>query len=93
MESEESMGKNEKIFWLAKLRELSSVDIRTIDQEELVDMENVKIDPELPVQERVMDYIRQIKNPYCYRSHGVIVKISFAGTRKLEECLGDCVSV
>ena len=63
------MGTNEKIFWLAKLRELSSVDIRTIDQEELVDMENVKIDPELPVQERVMDYIRQIKNPYCYRSH------------------------
>ena len=82
------MGKNEKIFWLANLRELASVDIRTIDQEELVDMENVKIDPELPVQERVMDYIRQIKNPYCYRSHGVIVKISFAGTRKLEECLG-----
>ena len=87
------MGKNEKIFWLANLRELASVDIRTIDQEELVDMENVKIDPELPVQERVMDYIRQIKNPYCYRSHGVIVKISFAGTRKLEEFLGDCVSV
>lgn len=88
------MGKNEKIFWLANLRELASVDIRTIGSgRTFVDMENVKIDPELPVQERVMDYIRQIKNPYCYRSHGVIVKISFAGTRKLEECLGDCVSV
>ena len=61
MESEESMGKNEKIFWLAKLKKLASVDIRTIDREELVDMENVKIDPELPVQERVVDYIRQIK--------------------------------
>ena len=87
------MGKNEKIFWLAKLKKLASVDIRTIDRVELVVMENVKIDPVLPVQERLEDYIWQIKNPYCYRSHGVIVKISFAGTRKLEECLGDCVSV
>ena len=87
------MGKNEKIFWLANLRELASVDIRTIDQEELVDMENVKIDPELPVPERVLHNIRPIKKPYCYRRHGGIVKISFAGTRKLEECLGDCVSV
>lgn len=76
-----------------KLRELASVDIRTIDPEELVDMENVKIDPELPAKERVSDYIRQIKNPYCYRSHGVVVKISFAGRRKLEECLGACVSM
>ena len=74
-------------------KELASVDIRAIDSEELVDMENVKINPELPVRERVTDYIRQIKNPYCYRSHGVIVKISFAGKRKLEECLGDCVSM
>lgn len=76
-----------------ELRELASVDIRTIDPEELVDIENVKIDPELPARERVQDYIRQIKNPYCYRSHGVIVKIGFAGTRKMEECLGDCVSM
>lgn len=76
-----------------ELKKLASVDISTIDPEELADMENVKINPELPVQERVMDYIRQIKNPYCYRSHGVVVKISFTGKRKLEECLGDCVSM
>ena len=37
------------------------------------------------------DYIRQIKNPYCYLSNGVIVKISFAGRDTLEECLSRCI--
>ena len=77
----------------AELRKMAAVDIRTVDPDELVDIENVKINQELPVKERVTDYIRQIRNPYCYISHGVVVKISFAGTKKLEECLGACVSM
>lgn len=77
----------------AELCEMAAVDIRTADPEELVDIGTVRIDPELPVKERVEDYIRQIRNPYCYISHGVVVKISFSGSKKLEECLGDCISM
>lgn len=76
-----------------ELHEMAAVDIRTAKPEELVDMDTVKINQELPVAERVQDYIRQIKNPYCYKSHGVVVKISFAGTKTLEECLGACISM
>ena len=43
------------------------------------------------MRERLEDYIRQIKNPYCYLSNGVIVKISFAGRDTLEECLSRCI--
>lgn len=75
------------------LQKMAAVDIRTAKPEELVDMDTVKINQELPVAERVQDYIRQIKNPYCYKSHGVMVKISFAGTKTLEECLGACISM
>ena len=77
----------------ADLREMAAVDIRTVNPEELVDMKNVKINPNLPVKERVADYINQIRNPYCYKSHGVVVKISFSGTKKLEDCLGACISM
>ena len=35
--------------------------------------------------------VEQIKNPYCYLSNGVIVKISFAGRDTLEECLSRCI--
>lgn len=78
---------------LSLLREMAKVDVRTVNPEELVDITDVHINKELPVKERLADYISQIRNPYCYKSHGVIVKISFAGMRKLEECIGACVSM
>ena len=37
----------------------------TIDRDDLVDISTVKIDQSLPRDERIADYIRQIKNPYC----------------------------
>lgn len=70
--------------WLAKKKE---VDVRTVNPEELVDIEEVHINMALPEKERMLDYIRQVKNPYCYKAHGMIVKISFAGKEKLEDCL------
>lgn len=75
------------------LRKLVEVDIRTVDPKDLVDIQDVKIDESLPIPERVRDYIRQIRNPYCYLSHGTIVKIRFTGTKTLEECLKDCIKM
>ena len=75
-----------------KLQKMAGVDVKTVDPNDLVDIAHVEIDRELPVKDRVLDYVRQIKNPYCYISHGVIVKISFAGKKTLEECLAACVS-
>lgn len=74
-----------------ELRRMSEVDIRTVNPDTLVDISDVKINPDLPVKERIADYIRQIGNPYCYKSHGITVKISFAGKKTLEECILNCV--
>lgn len=76
---------------LEKMRELSEVDIRTVNPAELVDIESVRIRTDLPERERVLDFLEQIKNPYCYLYHGMIVKVSFLGKRKLEDCLKDCL--
>ncbi len=54
---------------------------------DLVDIESVHIRADLPIEQRVADYLRQIKNPYNYLCHGVVVKISFAGKKTFEECL------
>ena len=51
-----------------------------IDRDSLVDISTVKIDPSLPRDQRIADYIRQIRNPYCYLRGGVVVHISFADT-------------
>ncbi len=72
---------------LKQLEEMKNVDVKTVDKETLVDISTVEIDTSLPPVERIVDYIRQIKNPYCYLDHGMVVKISFAGKRSMEEAL------
>jgi hypothetical protein len=74
-----------------ELKRMREVDIRTVDKKDLVDIETVEIRTDLPKEERIMDYIRQIKNPYCYLYKGMVIKVSFAGKRKLEDCLKDCL--
>ena len=76
-----------------EMQEMAEIDIRMVDTSSLVDIEQVQIQTELPQEERIADYIRQIKNPYCYISHGVVVKISFTGKCTLEESLSRCISL
>ena len=61
-----------------ELKKLREVDIRTVDKNDLVDIDSVKIHTELPVLERTIDYIKQIKNPYCYKMIGNAVPVLFA---------------
>lgn len=70
------------------LEQMKQVDIRTIDREELVDIRDVKIDETLPQEQRFVEFVRQIKNPYCYKCGKAVVKISFSDTEiTLEERL------
>ncbi|MCD8148741.1 MAG: hypothetical protein LUE92_04065 [Clostridiales bacterium] len=76
-----------------ELRRMAEIDVREVDPKSLKNLEDVQIDTSLPKRERAADYIRQIGNPYCYISHGVVVKISFSGKRSMEECLCSCLSM
>ena len=62
---------------LAQMRE---VDIHTVDRESLADIRDVRVDGELPREQRFSDFLRQIRNPYCYRCGKVVVKIGFSDT-------------
>lgn len=68
------------------LKELADVDIQTVAKESLVDIKNVRIDGSLSREERISDYIRQVKNPYCVQCNGIIVKMNFSQSG---ETLGD----
>lgn len=59
---------------------MQEVDVRTVDREALRDIRDVEINADLPKGERILDFIRQIGNPYCYRHGDYIVKISFTDT-------------
>ena len=59
---------------------MRNVDVRTVDPDSLRDIRDVEVHTELPKAERVLDFIRQIGNPYCYRHGKYVVKISFTDT-------------
>ena len=75
----------------AQLEQLAQVDIKMVDPKDLVEIEDVTIRADLPQKKRIVDYIKQIGNPYCYLYHGIIVKVSFSGKRRMEDCLKDCL--
>lgn len=54
--------------------EMKTVDIRTVEPEELVDVREISLDENLSKEERVDEFARQVKNPYCFRVGDMIVK-------------------
>lgn len=59
---------------------LKQVDVRTVNPDTLVDINDIKVNTKLLKEERILDFIQQIGNPYCYRCGKVVVKISFNDT-------------
>ena len=67
------------------LEAMRNIDVRSVDPDSLVDIEGTKINTTLPKHERILDFIRQIKNPYCFKCGKVIVKVSFSNTESTLE--------
>lgn len=63
-----------------ELKELKAIEPKTADINDLVDISSINIDISKPQEERVCDFVAQIKNPYLYRCGDLIVKSVFADT-------------
>lgn len=72
-----NMQGDDKSMDIQTLREMADVDVRTVPKESLVDIRDVKIDRSMGREERISDYMEQVKNPYCVQCNGIIVKMSF----------------
>ena len=60
--------------------------------EELSDLAEIEIDGFLSVEERIVSLLRQVKNPYFYRSEGTIVMISDSEKQVLEDFVFNSLS-
>ena len=49
-----------------------------LDRETLSDLREVRINMDLPKEERILDFVRQIKNPYCYKIGKYVVCLRFS---------------
>lgn len=64
--------------------------INDLTLDDLVDITTIKIDTNLPKEERIKQYIEQIKNPYCFKYKNFKVKLCFnenENAKTLEQCL------
>lgn len=66
------------MFTLSQLDEMSQMDINKMEVHNLADIGTVKIDSKLPLSQRMEQYFNQIKNPYCFRSGEIKIKIAFS---------------
>ena len=76
----------------AHTADLKNLDIRTIRPDTLEHIENVKINTDFPVEERMMEFVRQIKNPYFFRCGKLIVQVEYSDTDKtINDCLKEFI--
>ena len=85
----ETAGRSLRKGWMEMtLEEMKNVDPRTVDRSTLVQRSSVRIDQKLGREERLREYVRQIKNPYCYLDGKTVVKIRFSESgQTLEDCI------
>ena len=61
-----------------QLEEMSRQRIETISRKELADISAVHIRQDLPHNEKVLAFLEEIKNPYCFLCGDVPVSVCFS---------------
>ena len=56
------------------IEEMKAVDIRTVVPESLVDVTGTLISDDMTKEERAAEFVKQVKNPYCFRVGDMTVK-------------------
>ncbi|MBM6721493.1 DUF6870 family protein [Pseudoflavonifractor phocaeensis] len=60
----------------------------------LVDIRDVKLDSRLEQSERIRSFLRQIKNPYCFKVGDIVVNVAYTeGGATLNDCFADMLSI
>lgn len=63
---------------------MRSVNPKTVDRSTLVQRDSIRLEPAAAQDDRLRDFIRQIRNPYCYLDGkwSVIIKVKSPNARK-----------
>ncbi|MFI3293283.1 MAG: DUF6870 family protein [Rikenellaceae bacterium] len=59
---------------------------------QLVDIRDIQIDTQMPLEQRIQSYLEQIKNPYICRYGNLVIESTFGGQgQTLTECMQQLV--
>lgn len=65
---------------MVDLEKLRTVNPDEVNRNELVDIQDIVVDSQLPKEERIADFIEKIKNPYLCRCGNMVVQSVFEET-------------
>ncbi len=65
-----------------ELNIMKNQDFMTCDENQLVDIRDISVDSTKNKQDKLLDFIEKIKNPYLFKVGDIIVKVKFADNNK-----------
>ena len=71
-----------------KLDRCKKIKLEDIDPNDVDEITDIKIDKRKSSNERILDFLNEVKNPYVFKMNGKLVRISFSNTnRTADDCL------
>ncbi len=71
-----------------KVNRLESIPLSEIKINEVDEITNISINRRKSSNERILDFLNTVKNPYVFKMNGKLIKISFSKTNKsADDCL------
>lgn len=61
--------------------------VNTVNIEDFADLKSLTVDKAKPKQERLKQFIEDVKNPYTVRVGDILVQIEFAGGKVFSDAL------
>lgn len=73
-----------------KLERCRNISLDEVNIDEVDEINEIKIDKRKSSNERILDFLNKVKNPYIFKVNGKLVRIRFSDTNKTaDDCLTD----
>ena len=65
-----------------KINRCKKMKFEDINPDDVDELSSIKIDRKKPSNERILDFLMQVKNPYVFKVNGRLVKLEFTDNGK-----------
>ena len=71
-----------------KINICKNIKLEDINLDDVDELSSIKIDRRKSSNERILDFLNEVKNPYVFKVNGRLVRIRFSDTEKTaDDCL------
>lgn len=77
-----------KKYDIERIKEKIDIDLNEVNPDDISDIKSIKIDKRKLKEERMLEFLSQVENPYVFKINGHLVQIGFSENGKTaEDCL------